>query len=269
MGRKKKNVKNSAGSPKSRLIGSFIIALMLVVILIAIGGIAYPHLWIFLCQQDMFSLEEICFVHNGNLDESELRALLPEIIGSNLFAIDLESVKRALQCHPWVDEVVLQRRLPHKLIISIGEKRPVALIAAGSVWAVSKNGILLPLDKWQGALDLPLLKQNRSVKLKSGTHLEGEQVHKMLQYLEKMRYQLPEIWYMISEVTWDRKGRLLFNLTGTKTQLILGTNPRWQQILDFYSFLIYEGGRAGIEGIETIDLRFSGRVVIKRKNVST
>ncbi len=269
MGRKKKNRKNTPISPRVRLMGSTVIALMLLGIISAAGWFAHPHLWDFLCRQKVFQLETICYTGNEHIDKEELDALLPDIIGVNIFVIDVEAVKSAVSEHPWIEEVTLHRRLPHKLVISVTEKRPLALINSSRCRAVDRKGAVLPLECWNGILDVPLIRYQSGKNLTPGSSIDDKSLLKVLHFLETMQRLLPELWEMTSEVSWDSDGQLYLNLAGSRTRILLGHDPQWQQFTDFYSFLIYEGGRSGIDDIKFVDLRFRGQVIVRRKHSSS
>jgi cell division protein FtsQ len=228
-----------------------------------------PRVWDFLKKQEKFRLEQIEFANCEHLDQNELRALLPELKGTNLFVIELKQLEKALQQHLWIEGVCIERQLPHKLVISIIEREPVALINTKPLLAVDKSGLLLPLKNWQGVLDLPLIRHSRKGRLTQGSTLDSETETQALHHLERMRRQIPEVWQLISEMAWNSKGELVFYSSGSRTKIVLGIDPNWRQFLNFYSFFIYEGGQSGIKNIELVDLRFNGQVIVRRKNESS
>lgn len=252
-----------------RLIGSFIIALFLVILLLIGGWWTYPYLWRYMSRQDAFKISEIIIRNAGGLDEAVLRVLLPPVEGQNLFAVDLRKVEEALRQHPWVENVKLHRHLPRKLVISVTEKTPAALICTERIWAVDRAGTLLPLENWSGTLDLPLVKFAGQKGHKAGQVISDGRVLGLLPRLQGLKRRLPQLWQMISEIAWDEKGQLILYASGSRTRILLGTQPCWQQMCNLYSFLLFEGSRSGLENIRFVDLRFRGQVIIRRAKAST
>jgi cell division protein FtsQ len=77
--------------------------------------------------------------------------------GDGMFKVDLEDLNRNLKKLSWVDQVFVERRLPSSILISIRERKPLALLDNGSLYGVDKDGrILSPSDALLNQ-DLPLI----------------------------------------------------------------------------------------------------------------
>jgi len=77
--------------------------------------------------------------------------------GDGMFQVDLKDLNQKLQKMSWVDQVFIERRLPSSILISIRERKPVALLDNGSLYGVDKDGrILSPSDALLNQ-DLPLI----------------------------------------------------------------------------------------------------------------
>lgn len=269
-----KGCKSTVSRPRtkrrgSRWAGSLAIALALMALLLLGGWLVYPNALQYLASQEAFRLEEISISCGEHLNQSELQALLPEIIGVNLLVIDLGVVENALLLHPWVKEARARRRLPDRLVITVYEKEPVALVAGESLWALDRTGKLLPLDAWQGALSLPLVRLTSQDNLKAGGVINDKRLLDLGMRLQALRRRLPDVWQMISEVTWDEQGQVILYASCSRTRILLGTEPSWQQVLNFYSFLVYQGCNSGMDDIAFVDLRFRGQVIVRRNRRDT
>jgi cell division protein FtsQ len=60
--------------------------------------------------------------------------------GTNLFALSLTRVEDALLANPWIEEVSAHRQLPDRLLVEVREKRPAALVLAGSPYLADAAG---------------------------------------------------------------------------------------------------------------------------------
>jgi cell division protein FtsA len=76
-------------------------------------------------------------------------------IGASIWT-DPAAWEAALRRHPVVADATVERRLPSTLRIRVREKRPVALVAAGTLRPATAAGELLPVDPVRVPVDLPL-----------------------------------------------------------------------------------------------------------------
>jgi cell division protein FtsQ len=78
-------------------------------------------------------------------------------IGDNVWT-DPAAWEAALRKHAVVTDAEVTRRLPATLRIRVTEKRPAALVQAGTLRPVTAEGEILPVDPARVPLDLPLLR---------------------------------------------------------------------------------------------------------------
>ncbi len=70
----------------------------------------------------------------------------------------LEPLQARIQAHPQIAKAVVTRKLPGTLVVSITERRPVALVPMpAGLTAVDENGRLLPLDPSRTPIDAPVV----------------------------------------------------------------------------------------------------------------
>lgn len=75
---------------------------------------------------------------------------------SSLSLIDPAAVAEKLSAHPWIEHARCVKKWWGSVVIEVSERKPVALINAGEIHLVDKNGIILPLDTGS-VCDLPLV----------------------------------------------------------------------------------------------------------------
>jgi hypothetical protein len=256
-----------------------VIGLSLAALTAAGGWFGYPYLQDYLRRQSYFNVERVTFRGLERVREEELRSVLegpPPVVGSNLFALQLEELQKKLERHPWIESAVLHRRLPDHLFIEISERKPVALFSTDGLWALDVRGVALPLDVDRGVLDLPIvnfrgdrdgLPQIRSFQ--GGDTLRDVRLIELLGKLEALRRRLPPLWEAFSEITLTEEGDVEAFAFRQSAKVLLGGSPGWRQMLNFYTFIIYQGRRAGIADIELVDLRFRNQVVVRRTTAKT
>jgi cell division septal protein FtsQ len=241
-----------------------IVALALVAVLGLGGWLGYPYAWDYLCSISYFKVTRITFTGLQMVKEPELRALLPRVGGVNLFALNFPDLEMRLKCHPWVANAHLKRHLPEGLYIDITERKPVALLSRDGLWALDVQAVALPLDGGRGELDLPLVIADSGQTPQAGSALREEPLVSFLPLLNALHQRTPNLWNAISEVSWDANGELELYAFGNPARILVGKTPTWRQMLNFYSFVVYQGRRSGLDDIAFMDLRFPGQVVIRR-----
>ena len=58
----------------------------------------------------------------------------------NLFSVKLKEVVRRLESHPWIEQVRVRKVFPHKILIQIEEKKPMAIIQLEELYYIDTKG---------------------------------------------------------------------------------------------------------------------------------
>ncbi|MFH1862361.1 MAG: FtsQ-type POTRA domain-containing protein [bacterium] len=201
--------------------------------------------------------------------EAEFRALLQGLQGQGLLLLNLDDLEARLSHFPWAEEVVITRKLPSSLQVNVVERRPVTILKADCRWAVDANGVLLPLERWQGSVDFPLLDCGLNTEPKTGAVLSNFRALKVLPILAALQIRLPDLWYSISEVTWDQNEQLILYMNYRPMKVLFGRHPDWRKMLNLYSFLAYAEYHSILDDITAIDLRFDDNVVVLYDSTKT
>ena len=113
--------------------------------------------WTWVTASQTFAVREIRFTGLLHASETDLVRRSGLKLGDNLFRADLSRAARAMEGHPWVSSVRLDRRLPGEVVASVVEHRPAALVRLGSIYVLDDEGRLFKRASPEDALDLPLL----------------------------------------------------------------------------------------------------------------
>jgi cell division protein FtsQ len=117
---------------------------------------------------------------------------------------DLEPLRERVRHHPQVSGVVITRKLPGTLVVTIQENQPVALIQTGSgLVPYDSVGHVLPIDPARINLDLPIVATSDPVLLK----LVGA-----------IRYTVPRVFSRIEEVRRTGRDEILLTLSRGNAQ---------------------------------------------------
>jgi cell division protein FtsQ len=109
----------------------------------------------------------------------------------------LEPLAARVASHPQVASVVVTRKLPGTLVVDVTERRPVALVSAGTTLrAVDERGVLLPLDPSRTPVDAPVV--TAAPRETAVYHLLGT-----------MQREAPRLYARISSIRSIGSGELL------------------------------------------------------------
>ena len=74
------------------------------------------------------------------IEERQLRNLLADIVGEDLLRVDLMAVERRVESHPWVARAEIRRQLPQRLLVSVTEQVPRAVLLLEELYLVNAAG---------------------------------------------------------------------------------------------------------------------------------
>ncbi len=169
--------------------------------------------------------------------------------GSNIFSVNLASVRDRIQQLPQADEVEVVRKLPGEIDIRVVERKPVAWITSeteindpftsDAAFLMGARGVLMKQKKLLPEyLGLPLIVGCSSETLEAGKVVESPEVKTALELLRltestflQMRFQIREIDVSKSYcllVTDKNRSRVMFGLNDLEGQL-----RRLQVFLDY------------------------------------
>lgn len=94
----------------------------------------------------------------------------------NLLALDPEVVEQRLEEDPWIRTARVERKLPDKLVISVTERQPAALLAMGALYLVDARGAVFKRVEPGEHFDFPILTGVRKEDLAGGPDADSERM---------------------------------------------------------------------------------------------
>ena len=134
------------------------LALIPLLMLLVLTGLWVKHKAMGVLQDSSgLKLSKVMVEGAHYLTQDEVLKTANLTLGDGMFKVDLEDLNQKLKKLSWVDQVFVERRLPSSILISIRERKPVALLDNGDLYGVDKDGrILKPSDALINQ-DLPLI----------------------------------------------------------------------------------------------------------------
>jgi hypothetical protein len=208
---------------------------VLAVILIAGAALVVQARTLF-SGSDLFRVRRITYQGRRWAPRAELNRRLRAALSRNIFTVDLDALRGRLEDDPWIRTARVRRKLPDTLHVTIRERKPVALAAAGGgLHLVGADGLTIqPHDPKALPGPYPILAglpeadgDPRAQTIRRGTRL----IHTLAECY-------PDL---LARVDWIDLGRADANdlhLRDSKTMLRLppdgglGTLPSWIRIRD-------------------------------------
>ncbi len=145
-------------------------------------------------------LEKVTVEGNHYLSEDEIVKTVALPLGESMFKLDLDEAGQKARNMDWVERVFVERRLPRTILISVRERKPVALLDSGSLYGVDRAGRLLSPAPALLQEDLPLIS---GMPLKAdavGTTVMAESLRPALDFFSFLQKKDPVMAQDVSEV---------------------------------------------------------------------
>lgn len=208
----------------------------------------------FVFRNRAFAIEQIDIETDGILSRDQLQRWAGVKLQDNLLALDLARIERNLELVPAIESVSIDRFPPHRLLIRVTEREPVAEIRtarprpSGGIDLVSyeidvEGYVMLPPDPGERAarvsleLELPQIHGVSPTDLQPGRQLRSPQIDAALQLLVAFEkspmaglVDLKEVEVSTPDVllvTTGQKSVITFGLIDVEQQL-----RRWRRIYD-------------------------------------
>lgn len=170
-----------------------------------------------------FAVEEIEVSSDGRLTVEQIRAWSGVERGMSLWSIDPARVEARLRAHPWVRSATVRREFPHRLLMTVRTRRPLAIIVRQPFTYVDDTGSYFVPTAVPEDVDLPYVSGLEQLPLDTP---EAQTILTTVVHLLSLArwWQEP-----LSEIRWDQhRGYTLF-LAERQVAIRLGEQPTPEQ----------------------------------------
>ncbi|MEN8211708.1 MAG: FtsQ-type POTRA domain-containing protein [Thermodesulfobacteriota bacterium] len=101
---------------------------IMIVVSITVLSLASIFTYDFITQTDFLNIKTIEISGIKQTSKNEILKLAGIEYNKNIFQINLSAAKKLIVSHPWIESADIKRSLPRKLIISIIEQKPLAVV---------------------------------------------------------------------------------------------------------------------------------------------
>ena len=112
----------------------------------------------FIMTSPFFSVHETVVQGCKKVTEKEILELAGIAPSTNIMSVNLERISRTIETHPWVRSVSVGKEFPGRIIISITEREPVALLREDdTLYLVDREGEVFKKFSASDNIELPVL----------------------------------------------------------------------------------------------------------------
>ncbi|MGI9951141.1 FtsQ-type POTRA domain-containing protein [Moorellaceae bacterium AZ2] len=197
----------------------------------------------------------------GNLRVSEEEVLRLAAVepGLNLWQLDVKAVADRLRAHPLIEQVRVERRWPHNLLITLREREALALLPAQEgFWVVDGQGYVMERISSLRQRELPLVSGlELGEEVGPGVCLQDNGLRAALGVLNQLS---PQDRQQVMEIEAEEPDNLLLYLQGqvkVKFGDGNGVREKWERLKEALQ------GAGPLGSLEYIDVSFAGPPVIK------
>ena len=221
--------------------------------LLAIGGTAGVVLGVFVFGSFDRPLTNIMISGDFKyLQKNDLTNLLREELNGGFLTVNLTSLQRLIEAHPWVDQVSIWREWPTTLHLDVTEEIPIALW--GDRGFLNYRGKKLQNPNQISLTKLPVLQSNSATS------------EQMMRQYQSFNQQLSGTGLGIVRLEYDDLGAWQLDTTAD-FKLLLGRNELPQKLRRFslvWSAILSDHSGA----IGSVDLRYPNGLAVGWRNIT-
>lgn len=196
-----------------------------------------------------FVVEEVLVEGRNKTDKGELLKTAGISLHSPILSLSLEKIHAQIMSMPWVNRVVIERRLPDTILICLKEHVPYAIWQCGQkISLISRDEKEIPILQAEGYNKLPkVVGEGALVKTKA-----------IIETLKKY----PEFWHDFHYAQYVGKRRWTIHLKNKlKTKIDL---PEKNYIQALERLKQYQKQHKATHRFKHIDLRLADKVIVKK-----
>ncbi len=218
------------------------------------------HGYNYLTTCEKLSVTTVEFDGFGRVDSVEVERLISDIRGQNILLVPLEKYEARFDRHPRIRSARIKKILPNKVLCTVEEREPVALIYAKGFLEVDEEGMILTPDELTDYLDLPVITGLDRKAVPEGAYCEDERLAGALEILSICKRYGGSFASDISELKIGNNGINVVSLKEGMV-LLLGESEFENRLKKF--FLIRNTIAQKDESAKLVDLRFEDQVVLR------
>jgi cell division protein FtsQ len=229
----------------------------LVLTIIGVGGLGFG-LWLigttWLEKSNWSRLESAQVQGLERLSKNDVLRAANLTAGLNIMHLPLDSIAWRVERVPGVRNARVIRKIPHRVLIRIEERKAIACLFRGRIWLVDEDGVLYPTLGPGEVIDVPVLTGEIDPDPRRGTGFR-----QAIAFVAKVKEAYPTVYGHLGEVT-VQGGRIGFRLKEGGANVLAGDPTSSATLVKLEQFLIQRSGELTSRS-QYLDLRYPAMIV--------
>jgi cell division protein FtsQ len=222
--------------------------------------VAAFYLYSFLTTSPRLAVADVEFHGLSRLSHAEVERLVADVKGQNILLVRLDQCAARFHDHPRVKYVEFRRVLPDRVVCTVQEREPVALVAGRRLYEVDNEGMIMTADDLTGMLDLPVITGVSDGAIREGKPCPDAGLGEALATLRLCKQFGGPFAEDISELSVGKGGINIVSLKEGMV-LLLGNSQLERRLKKF--FLMKNTIAKRDQSRKLIDLRFEDQIVLR------
>jgi cell division septal protein FtsQ len=230
-------------------------------VLVMAAAVSHERLMAWAVQHPYFAVDEIVVTPTVRVRSGALLAWTSLKPGISIWSVDPAALGARLERHPWIRRATVRREFPRRLMVSVAEREPAAVVLIDQLYYVDRGGTVVARVGRDDTLDLPFVTGIEAAVLAGERPFPRHAIRQALKLLQSMR--AAGLSFRVSEVHIEREQGITVFPVAPRVALVFGWNrfplklERLERVLD---------GFAGRESeIREIDLTYGAQAVIRMR----
>lgn len=206
-----------------------------------------------------FAVQEIKVFGAEAADRAEIIAGAGLRRGLSIWRIDPRELERRVGEHPWVKQALVRREFPRRVVVSVEEWRPAAIVALERLYYVDAAGVVFKAVDETDPVDLPLITGLRSAALPLQVRSTRDRLSEVL----ALAREVESADLRLSEIRFLPNGEIVLYPASARVPFTMGWGDWPQKLLRLKRFLREWDGQEA--HFAAVDMSFAGQAVVRRR----
>lgn len=187
------------------------------------------------------------------LTEAEVRRAAGMTRPQDFLRADLGRAERKLSAHARIEHASVTRELPRRIVLTIVERKPTAIVRAGRLLEVDRGGVILPPVASGVLPDVPVVSGVTVADVNAGRRIEDPDFARALAHLRALAWPSIGLPGPVSQVDVSESERTVITLAPSGVDLILPNLPPSERLLSSIKVVLADLASRGLSA-SRIDL---------------
>ena len=259
--RVKRHKRNGSPLPPKRFFGQLGFGLIKIFLFfLGLGALSLVFIsgYQFLSSSSYFRLNNIVVAGVSDDFREELIKISGIKESENLLSIELSTIRKNIERHPWIKSVSLKKEFPHTLYIKAENEEAVAIVALKTMSFMDKEGNIFKDVESNDSIDFPVV-----TGLSQGDEKNGARLKRVASLLNAIHLcAWPLLIKNLSEIHVEEDGALIVYFKKLPFKVIFGRDDFERKIGSLIDIIRHLRATHRLDQARSIDLDYSDRAVV-------